>query len=59
MLRNAKPRCDASTGAHDSPTMSKADLDTSLFELPSLPQIGNHAGAPPAVTPARWGGIKK
>jgi hypothetical protein len=59
MLGNAKPKCDASTGAHENPTMSKADLNASLFELPSLPQIGNHADARPAVAPARWEGITK
>jgi hypothetical protein len=60
MFRNAKPKFDASTGAHDCPTMSKTDLYGSLFELPSLSQIGNHGDArPAAVAPARWGGTAK
>jgi hypothetical protein len=57
MLRTAKPTIDASTGAYDHPTMPKAYLPTSLFDLPSLLQISNHAR--PAVAPTPREGIAK
>jgi hypothetical protein len=59
MCRNAKAKFGASSGAHDGVTMSKANLHTSLFELPSLPQIGNHRNARPATAPLRREGIAK
>jgi hypothetical protein len=57
MRRNAKPTIDASTGAYDRPTMPKADLPALFFDLPSFPQISNHAR--PAVAPAPWEGTAK
>jgi hypothetical protein len=57
MLRTAKPTIDASTGAYDRRTMRMAYLPASLFDLPSLPQISNHAR--PAVAPAPREGIAK
>ena len=59
MFRNAKAKFDTANGAHDGVAMSKADLYASLFELPSLPQIGNHRNARPATAPMRREGIAK
>jgi hypothetical protein len=57
MPGNAKPMIDTSTGAHDRPTIRETDLPASLLDLPSLPQIGNHAR--PAGAPARREGRAK
>jgi len=50
---------DASTRAHDGPTMRKVDLYASLFDLPSFRQIGNDADTRPADAPTRREGIAK